>query len=175
MRKIISAISVLTIALTLSGCIPSGNIVGKANFTTIESSFANPGDSAFFEVNGGITPTTKGLRLRITKANFSVGSITTSAAKINEILPDSVYPRDLFKFERLKGKNPCGYITGTTKEDIPFVIALLNPESGIENPPGIPPNSQILAVVTIDNYWFGYAPANSLKIGGRNLCNNFNP
>ena len=179
MRKLLSILSVTALALTLTGCIPSGNIVGKANFTTLDSTIANPGDLVTINFNGGITATPNGLRVRITKANFVSNGSTFTASKLNDLNTNSGFSltRDAFALSRLKGKNPCGSATGYLTDGRQFVIALFNPSTGIVDyinnvfQISVPANSQILAVEGNDLYWVGYAPANSLKIGGRNLCN----
>lgn len=169
--KLAKIIPLLVSASLLSACIPSGNIVGKANFTTISSTFANQGDVAQISVNGGIVATPKGIQLRITKANFVVGNINVSAAKFKEVIPVDI-TKQTFIDSRLKGKNVCGWIGGISTEGYEFTMILLNPGSGIGNLNEIPQDSQILVIESTVGEWVGIAPVNSLKIGGRNLCNN---
>ena len=184
MRKVISILSVLALSLSLTSCIPSGNIVGSATFTTIESSFGSPEQQARISINGGVTVTPKGARVRLTKANFSINSSNFTALKMNEFQTIDI-PREEFVNSRLSGKNACGWLGGTTTSGNVFQLALFNPNANINSAIGeefnyaIPANSQVLLIVINDNgyidesdYWIGFAPANSLKIGGRNLCGN---
>lgn len=181
MRKFISIATVGALTLTLTGCVPSGNIVGNATFTTIYSSgIANPGDIATIGINGGIVATPNALRLRLTKANFSVGSFNLTATKFIEVINE---PTSRFQFasSRLKGKNSCGYAAGVTSDGKHFELGLFSPSADVlndinaETGLSIPLGSQILGFYGSDSdysyfSWFGSAPANSLKVGGRNLC-----
>ena len=177
MRKLISILSVLALSLSLTSCIPSGNIVGNATFTTIESTFASQGDAAQININAGIVATPKGLRVRVNKATFSVNGLVFRALKNSEFIPansPSLFGIDLsrasFANSRLKGKNFCGGLMGSLEDGTQILMAVGNIDSQ---------GNQAAQIVALDensqpaNFWIGYAPDNSLKIGGRNLCANF--
>lgn len=175
MRKVITPILAGILALSLTGCIPSGNIVGKANFTTIASNLASQGEIATIEINGGVVATPTGLRFRMTKSNFSVSGTTYTASKINDVMQGPI-SREEFASSRLKGKNVCGYAAGITTDGGQFAVGLILVTSEISNilfnefGVRIPSDSQLMAIEGNSFDWLGYAPAKSLKIGGRNLC-----
>ena len=193
MRKVISILSVLALSLSLTSCMPSGNIVGKATFTTLESSFATPGDLVNINVNGGMVITPKGLRIRLTKATFQGPYFNFAASKSSELIASDnpelggiSFSKENLLFSRLKGKNACGYLYGQTSgnfngqsfEPSPFVMALFNPGSTLDAflsqiNLSIPTGYQLLLIQGEGFGWAGFAPANSIKIGGRNLCNGF--
>lgn len=160
MRKIFKLIVSITVLVSLTGCIPSGNVVGKANFITSESNFASEGDIATIDINGGVVATPKGLRFRVTKASFYANGVYIIAAKNNFLEPYDFTKND-FASARLKGKNICGSLGGYTVDGVQFALLLAAPKG----------ETQFLYIQTDNNlYWIGQASPNSLKVGGRNLC-----
>lgn len=162
MRKIITALIAGVLAISLSGCIPSGNIVGKSQFeTTYSSGFADVGQTANVEINGGVVATPKGLKFRVNKANLLVNGTSFVAPPGSFFEPIDYWTKSDFAYSRLKGKNICGALGGFTSGGLPFAV-ILTQVSG---------DRQQLQILAEDGFeWVGTAPANSLKIGGRNLC-----
>ena len=175
MRKLIPIVISVALAVSLTGCIPSGNIIGKANFTTITSNLASQGDIATIDINGGIVATPTGLRFRTTKSSFSVNGTTFISSKFDYLSPGPI-PREEFASSRLKGKNVCGVAVGTANDGSQFAVGLILVISAISNElfdafgVRITSDSQLMAIEGNSFDWLGYAPAKSLKIGGRNLC-----
>jgi hypothetical protein len=175
MRKIITPILAGILALSLTGCIPSGNIVGKANFTTIDSNLASQGEIATIDINGGVVATPTGLRFRTTKSSFSVNGTTFITSKFSDVIAFSI-PREEFASTRLKGKNVCGRVFATATDGSQISILLITETSEIIdfvfNEFGVilTLDSQLMVITSNNFYWLGYAPAKTLKIGGRNLC-----
>ena len=142
---------------------PSGTVVGKANFITVSSNVANPGDIATVDINGSVVASPKGFRYRVNKASFAVNDTYVFAAKDNFLVPE-IISKNEFLNSRLKGKNTCGTLGGYTVDGVPYGILLYAPVDGLQS----------LVVITADGIeWLGEAPSNSLKIGGRNLCGNW--
>lgn len=150
----------------LTGCIPSGNIVGKATFYSVGDFNTSDTPQVTVDINGGVIATPKGLRARVTRASFILGGITYQAGKSNELLLGDPPAKLDFADSRIKGRNICGTVSGKTSSGADFTM-LLVADPGSE--------TQLLAIV-VDveganpQYWLGSAPAGSLKVGGRNLC-----
>lgn len=167
MKKFVAA---LMSTLLLSSCVPSGNAVGKAEFTTIDSNFLTPtgvlnvGDLVIVDVNGGIVATPKGLRLRLNKMTFTTPTrgLFLYVNKYNDVISGPI-PKDIFTSSKVKGRNFCASLAGTFNNGVNFVAAIYgNPKD----------SSQLLAIYSLDDagYFIGQTTAGNIQIGGRNLC-----
>jgi hypothetical protein len=153
----------VTLILLLTSCIPSGNVVGSAWFTTVESNFSDLSNMAFVEVNGGAVATPNGIRLRLNKATFAIPAqgIFLTATRFKDVDP-TIFPKSEFFVSRLKGKNTCAFVSGYLN-DGQFFIA------GFFADPTTKMNYLALAA-SEGGIYIGQLSSGKLQIGGRNLC-----
>lgn len=157
--------SLVTVAglILLTSCMPSGNVVGSAQFSTISSNFSDPGDITYLDVNGGVVVTPNGIRTRLNKAKFSIPSkgIFLTASRFRDVSTDNI-PKSIITDARLKGKNTCAYVTGTFDDGQDFAAFIyLEP---LTNKP------TILLGASAGGEYVGQLSSGKLQIGGRNLC-----
>lgn len=148
--------------LLLTSCFPSGNIVGSAQVSTNVSNFADPGDIAYLNVNGGAVTTPNGIRYRLNKASFSIPSreIFLSSIRFNEVITENIPKSDILN-SRLKGKNTCAYVEGVFKEDGQRFQIWIIEESGQQS---------MFMSASAGGLYDGAIIGGKLQIGGRNLC-----
>ena len=161
--KPVRILALVSSLLLLTSCIPSGNIVGNAQFTTIESNFADSGDVSYLELNGGTVITPNGVRVRLNKANFSIPSkgIFLTASRLNDVDPTKI-PKSVIMDSRMKGKNNCGYATGVFNDGQTFgVIIFADPLTDARF---------VFLQASGGGIYLGALSGGKVQIGGRNLC-----
>ena len=163
-RRLSIMIATFISLLMLTGCIPSGNVVGKADFKEIDSTFANDDWIGHLEINAAAVTTPNGIKYRITKMvlMFPGHDISFKASK-QMFVNSYAIPKSEILSSQLKGRNVCGWVEGQLDNGSYFLAGIYGS-----------PNEGAQGLIFANNefgYWFvGESINGKLQIGGRNLC-----
>ena len=162
-KKLLEVSFLFTISILLTSCVPSGNVVGSAWFTTNSSNFSDTSHMAFVEVNGGAVATPNGVRLRLNKASFSIPEegIFLTATRFIDVEALKI-PKSVFFNSRLNGKNTCAYVAAILNDGQSFgAVFSVDPTTKV---------TFLILAAEAGGVYEGQLSSGKLQIAGRNLC-----